>query len=260
MHYKEHGDKKAALMLFLHGGGVSGWMWDKQIQSFMHYHCIVPDLAEQGMSNDGTNFSIKTSAEKLIELVQEKANGKQVIVIGFSLGAQVTIQMLSMKPELIDYAMINSALVRPMLWAKKWISPSIKLTFPLIRNQSFSRIQARALYIGKDNFENYYKETRQMKSDTLIRILEENMSFEIPDHFHKATGRILVTVGEKEKGIMKKSAIDIVNGNPNSIGMMIPNIGHGLPIANPAFFNQIIEEWIAEGRIPEEGKLINRSH
>jgi hypothetical protein len=25
-----------------------------------------------------------------------------------------------------------------------------------------------------------------MKSDTLVRILEENMSFEIPDHFKKA--------------------------------------------------------------------------
>lgn len=260
MHYKEYGDKEAALMVFLHGGGVSGWMWDKQIQYFTHYHCLVPDLPEQGMSNDRMNFSIKASAEKLIELIQEKANGKQVIVIGFSLGAQVTIQMLSMKPELIDYAMINSALVKPMLWMKKWISPSIKLTFPLIKNQSFSRIQARTLYIGKDNFETYYKETCQMKSDTLIRILEENMSFEIPDHFHEARAQILVTVGEKEKAVMKKSAIDIVQRNPNCIGMIIPNIGHGLSLANPAFFNQIIEDWIAEGRIPKEGKLINRSH
>ena len=259
MHYKEYGDKEAALMIFLHGGGVSGWMWDKQVEHFTDYHCIVPDLPEQGMSNDGTAFSIKASAEKLNAFIEEKANRKQVIVIGFSLGAQVAIQMLSMKPELIDYAIINSALVRPMFWAKKWISPSIKLTYPLIKKQSFSRIQARTLYIGEDHFGNYYKETCQMKSDTLIRILEENMSFEIPANFNKARARILVTAGEKEKAIMKKSAADIVQSNPNCIGMIIPNIGHGLSLANPTFFNQIIEGWIVAGRTPAEGKLITPS-
>jgi pimeloyl-ACP methyl ester carboxylesterase len=34
LHYEEYGDKNSTLMLFLHGGGVSGWMWDKQIQLF----------------------------------------------------------------------------------------------------------------------------------------------------------------------------------------------------------------------------------
>ena len=32
LHYKEYGDKNASLMVFLHGGGVSSWMWDEQIQ------------------------------------------------------------------------------------------------------------------------------------------------------------------------------------------------------------------------------------
>jgi pimeloyl-ACP methyl ester carboxylesterase len=97
-------------LLFLHGGGVSGWMWDKHIRHFTHYHCVVPDLPEQGLSTDGTKFSIKSSAEKLIDLIEEIAKEKKVIVIGFSLGAQITIQMLSMSPDLIDYAIINSAL------------------------------------------------------------------------------------------------------------------------------------------------------
>lgn len=125
MHYEEYGDKNGPLMLFLHGGGVGGWMWDKQIQYFTKYHCIVPDLPEQGQSITGTNFSIKTSAEQLIDLIEEKAKGKQVNVIGFSLGAQVTIQILSLAPDLVDYAMINSALVRPSTFAKKLIGPSI---------------------------------------------------------------------------------------------------------------------------------------
>lgn len=258
LHYQEYGDKSASLMLFLHGGGVSGWMWDKQIQNFTHYHCIVPDLPEHGLNNyDDIRFSIKSSAEELLKLIEEKARGKKVIVIGFSLGSQVIIQMVSMKPDLIDVAIINSALVRPISYAKKLIQPSIRLSFPIIKNRWFSKLQAKTLYVGEDYFEKYYEESCQMKPDTLVRVLEENMSFEIPNDFKKANGKMLVTVGEREKAIMKKSAIDIVETNSNCIGVMIPNIGHGAPLAIPDFFNHLVETWIHEGNLPKECKVIS---
>ncbi|MEH6890050.1 alpha/beta hydrolase [Bacillus sp. JJ864] len=50
LQYKEYGNDNAPLMLLLHGGGVSGWMWDKQVQYFSRYHCIVPDLPGHGVS------------------------------------------------------------------------------------------------------------------------------------------------------------------------------------------------------------------
>src|SRR5690625_1028068 len=161
-----------------------------------------------------------------------------------------------MKPNIIHYAVINSALVRPNPFVKKLIRPSITLTYPLIKNKSFSKLQAKALYVDEEYFEPYYKESSQMKSATLVRILEENMSFEIPKEFNKAKGKILVTVGEKEKAVMKNSAKDIVANNPNCTGIMIPNIGHGISLANPDFFNQMIEKWLKDGVLPQEGKVI----
>ena len=96
-----------------------------------------------------------------------------------------------------------------------------------------------------------------MEVETLIRVLEENMSFEIPQDFRKATGRILVTVGEKEKTIMKQSAKDIVKTNSNCEGVIIPKTGHGIPLAKPDFFNFMIENWIHDGGLPKECKLIS---
>ncbi|HIW31923.1 MAG TPA: alpha/beta hydrolase [Candidatus Paenibacillus intestinavium] len=250
LHYREYGNKNADLMLFLHGGGVSGWMWDKQIQYFTNFHCVVPDLPEQGRSNDTEKFSIKNSAEKLIDLIQEKAIGKKVIVIGFSLGAQVAIQLISMKPNLIDFAIINSALVRPITSIKKWIRPSIKLTSPLMRNRLFAKLQAKTLYVNEEYFERYFEESYQMSSDRLVRILEENMSFEIPKDFAKATGKILVTVGEREKSVMKNSAKDIVASNENCVGVILPGIGHGISMAKPDFFNEMVEMWIDKEILP----------
>jgi len=256
MHYEEYGDSIAPLMLLLHGGGVSNWMWEQQTQYFTQYHCVVPDLPEQGLSTNEGKFSIKNSAEQLIDLIIDKRNGNKVIIIGFSLGAQIAVQILSLQPQLIDYAIINSALVRPNSFAKSLIKPTIRLSYPLIRNRFFSRLQAKTLYVHNDNFEQYYRESCQMKLETLVRILEENMSFAIPEQFHKSTTKILVTVGAKENSMMKKSAVDLVNNNNNCRGVIIANIGHGLPLATPSFFNQMIEDWINEEKLPENCKVI----
>lgn len=256
LYYREYGNKSAPLMIFLHGGGVSDWMWDQQIQYFTHYHCLVPILPEHGLNHEGTLFSIKSSAEEILTLIEEKARGKEVILIGFSLGSQVIIQLLSMKPDLIDYAMINSASIRPISFAKNIIKPTIRLTFPLIKKRWFSKLQARTLYVNEDYFEKYYEESCQMNPDTLVRVLEENMSFNIPKYFSKANGKILVTVGEKEKAMMKNSAKDLVEANSNCIGVLIPKIGHGVPLAMPDFFNQMVELWIQKGQWPKECKVI----
>lgn len=154
------------------------------------------------------------------------------------------VQILSIKPHLIDYAIINSALVRLVPYAKRLIKPSILLTAPLIKNRTFSRIQAKTLYIEESHFEQYYNESCQMKPETLILILEENMSFSIPENINKATGQILVIAGEKEKGMMRKSVHDLVNANPNCKGLIIPDVGHGLSFAKPELFNEMVEDWV----------------
>lgn len=257
LYYQEYGDKSAPLLVFLHGGGVSSWMWDKQIQYFTSYHCLTIDLPEQGKSAQSDYFSIQYSAKKVIELLERLADGKEITVVGFSLGAQVAIQMLSMKPNLIEHAVINSALVRPNALVRKMIPPMIKTTFPLLRNRYFSKLQSKVLYVDEDYFETYYKESSQMKSDTLIRILKENMSFKLPSDFHKAKAKILVTVGQKEKAVMKKSAKDIVSSNSNCTGVIIPNVGHGISLMDPIYFNELIEKWLDEEVLPKDVLPIN---
>nr|WP_061465225.1 hypothetical protein [Peribacillus simplex] len=64
-----------------------------------------------------------------------------------------------------------------------------------------------------------------MKPDIPVRVLEENMSVEKPKDFREANGTILVTVGEREKAVMKKSAKDIIETNSKSIGVINLKLG-----------------------------------
>lgn len=257
LHYEEYGDAEAPLMVFIHGGGVSSWMWHNQVQYFTNYHCVTVDLPEQGSNLHHDKFSIEDSAKKIIELINAFPNKKSITVVGFSLGAQVLIQILSEEADLIDYAIINSALVKPSKLGKLMIRPLIRLTFPLIKNPTFSKLQAKTLYIGEEDFERYYQESSQMEQDTLVRILEENMSFNIPDGFEKAEGKILVTVGEKENTVMKKSAKALLNANDNCIAIMIAGAGHGAPMSQATLFNQLIEIWLNKETVQGETQMLD---
>ncbi|MRX73455.1 alpha/beta fold hydrolase [Bacillus lacus] len=231
-------------MVFVHGGGVSGWMWDKQIEHFCsNFHCLVPDMPEHGRSKKGIQFKINDVADELNELIEEKGKGKRVIVIGFSLGAQVLIAMLSKKPNLIDFAMINSALVQSVPFANTLIK-SMMFAFPLVRYKAFSKIQAKSMYIDKDYQGIYFQESCQINKDAFVRIMNENMSFKIPSSFESSNSKILVTVGEKERKIMKDSMKEMIEKNPNCKGLIIPKIGHGFSLADPRLFNTTLEEWI----------------
>lgn len=233
-------------------------MWDKQVEHFSAYHCLVPDLPEQGKSNGGDPFTIDTSAELIIELIEQKGIGKPVIAIGFSLGAQVLISILSKRSHLIDYAIINSALVRPIAFATM-LTKSLAVTYPLVRNRLFSKIQAKSMYLDDRYFETYYQESCQLHKDAFIRIMQENMSFTLPNHFQHSSSKILVTVGEKEKSIMKKSLIDILRSHSNCRGIILPAIGHGISFAKPNYFNKLIEQWVQNLRVPDDSKEILRT-
>jgi pimeloyl-ACP methyl ester carboxylesterase len=256
LEYKEFAKENAPLMVFLHGGGVSGWMWDEQIKYFsLSNHCLVPDLPGHGLSTN-EDFSIKDSAEKIIELISNKQTDQSVIVIGFSLGAQILVKMLSLAPELINYAIINSALTVPMRYSAKLLTPLFKLSFPLTQMRSFAKLQSKVLYIQESQFEHYFKDSKEISLKSFLQVMQENMSFEVPKDYSHSKTNILVTVGEKEKSIMKKSAVELVQKNPNSKGIIIPNVGHGISLANPGYFNNMVEEWISKGSIPGDTKAI----
>lgn len=64
IHFNLYGDADKPLLVFLHGGGVSSWMWDGQVKYFNNYKCLVPDLPGHGKSSEGYNFSIRDTADR----------------------------------------------------------------------------------------------------------------------------------------------------------------------------------------------------
>ena len=82
MSYEIYGPEKAPTILFLHGGGISGWMWHNQVEALSaDYRCIVPDLPEHGKSINEGILSIAADGEGGKRQPAHRANrGKDVAV------------------------------------------------------------------------------------------------------------------------------------------------------------------------------------
>src|SRR5690606_33722603 len=118
--------------------------------------------------------------------------------------------------------------------------------------RSFAKLQSKVLYIDNNQFELYFKESSQTDLSTFMQVMNENMSFQIPERYSESMANILITVGEQEKPMMKESAEKLVQLHHQAEGIIIPKIGHGISLANPNYFNDLVEGWITNSSLLED--------
>lgn len=253
LYEQEFGTNQTSTIVFIHGGGLSGWMWDKQVKYLSNdFHCLIPDLPEQGKSMGVKPFSIKSSAEQIANLIKRKAHGGKAHVVGHSIGAQILVQLLSSTPEVVDHAIVNSALVRRIPGMNSLIKPTVKLTIPLTRAKWFVKLQAKALSVPNELFEQYYNDSKSVTTDSLEHILTENANFGLPKGLDSCSVPTLIIVGQKERGIMRHSAKDLVAAIPNSKGYLVKGVGHSFNFEDPNLYNQILRSWFKDNPLPTD--------
>ncbi len=250
----ESGELQAPALVFLHGGGVAGWMWESQMAYFKEYRVIVPDLPAHGRSAAVPFLSIHNAALKVMADIYELIGTEKIILIGFSLGAQIALEILSHWPDRVDSAVIISPLVKPIKY-KKLVLAASQMTFGLIKNRYFSRLQAKSLFVPKSQFQRYYEDSMLMTRDNLIRILDANMSYTIPESYPHAAVRTLALAGGREKRCMIESITDLVQMNRSCTGYQLPGMKHGLPFIAPDLLNEILHGFIDNVHLNKHKKL-----
>jgi len=254
LYVKETGKNRDKTIIFLHGGGIAGWMWYKQVEAFSDYHCIVPDLPEHGKSAEIMPFTIHGAADMVINIIKNQAHNGKAHLVGISLGAQIIVQILSKAPEVVDHALISGTLVRSIPYKEsflKLLNYLIKVYGPVKDTDFFIKANMRMYHIPKSLFNEFKESTYLIRNDSLNRILKENMLFKMPHGLKKANVPVLVMTGQKEHVILKESARDLLHLLPNSLGAMALKVGHLWNIENPELFNETLRAWITDENMPK---------
>lgn len=270
LYFQEYGSNSAPTIVFLHGGGVSGWMWQPQVEQLSDYHCIVPDLPEQGDSVDGTPFTIQGSAEQVAELITTRAHNGKAHVVGLSEGAQITLALLSLAPELIDHAIISSALVRPIpggsLMTPKLIALSYRwFVAPLKNSDWWIRLNMKyAAGIPEKYYMEFSKSFKKITEFGFVNLIVENQGFRLPQRLNRVKTPTLIISGKNEYAAMRQSAQDIASAIPNShiyevshMRKMTVAEEHNWSLTNPELFTQTVRAWINDQPLPSNLTLLS---
>ncbi|WP_149085018.1 MULTISPECIES: alpha/beta fold hydrolase [Microbacterium] len=243
MHHETFGPPGRPPLLFLHGGGVAGWMWEP-VRGHLHpeRRVIVPDLPGHGRSVTADYTSHEETVAALAPLLERETG--PATVVGFSLGAQLAVLLAARRPDLVADAVVISAQAEPL----RAIGPTLallRLTAGLARNERFARLQARELFIPEELLPRYLETSRTISRTTLLRAVEENLRFTAPPAWRAHSGTALVLVGAEEKPLMRRSAALLSRVHAGSTLEVVEGCGHGIPLQRPSELAARLEKRLA---------------
>jgi len=250
MKYTVEGNENGKLIVFINGAGVSKWMWDEQKILCNQYKCLFFDLPGHGENCNVDFNTIEEVSRFVAEVVKKESVDGKAFIIGLSIGGQIVLNMLRNHRDVICKAIVVSALNKPMNGIKVLFGPMVSMCMPLIRNKKFSEYQAKAFALPSNWYERYYEDSLKITKKTLLRIIEEAMSFNFND---KVTGiPTLILVGEKEKRIMIKSAKKTLSMVENSIGYVVKGASHGIPYEKKDVFNELLFDFFEDNELKDK--------
>jgi pimeloyl-ACP methyl ester carboxylesterase len=246
LYVHEAGSLQAPTIVFLHGLGGSGSMWQPQLEHLRDYHCLAPDLPEHGKSANIGPFTLADSSQRVAALIRERARNGRASIVGLSMGAAVAIRLLADMPGILDHVMVSGAAVR--------IDPVFatinRLNDPFIRFLSpdqLTEVMVRIFDIPEQYRGLLLADLRAFKREAFSHFNEELTKIELPRNVKIPT---LITVGQKETFIVKQAAREISRTLPAK-AVLVPQVGHVWNLEAPHLFSATVHAWVTGAPLPK---------
>ena len=232
----EFGKQNKDTVLLLHGGGLSWWNYREAAQKLaQQYHVILPVL-DGHAGSDTPFFTIEDNAAKLISYIDAHFGGQVLAVSGLSLGGQIAVEMLSQRKDICQYALLESALVKPMKLTSALIGPTFGMSYGLIRQEWFSKLQADYLGIPRALFDDYFRDTCKISKADMIAFLQANSLYTVKPSLSETVAKVKIVAGAKEQKNIRDSA--------KLLHEAIPGSAMDLSINHPESYVRMLTEWI----------------
>ena len=240
----EYGKQNTETIFLLHGGGLSWWNY-REVAKILEkdYHVILPVL-DGHAGSDAPFTTIEDNAARLISYIDTHFGGHVAVLGGLSLGGQIALEMISQRPDICRYALIESAQVRPSKLTCALIGPTFGMSYGLIKQRWFAKMQAAYLGIPKELFEDYYRDTCAITQTDMIAFLKANCAYEMKNGLRETTAKTKIVAGSREQKSILDSAKLLHSTISGSQVEILPGLRHGdLSINNPEKYARILKEW-----------------
>ena len=239
MRFVEYGNQNPETVILLHGGGLSWWNYRDVAQLLSdRFHVVLPIL-DGHADSDAPFTSIEDNAARIIAHIDQHFGGKVLAVGGLSLGGQIAVETLTQRTDICRFALIESALVKPMKLTHALIKPTFGMSYGLIKQKWFAKMQAAYLGIPKKLFDDYYRDTCKISKENMIAFLKSNSAYSIKPALRNAQAKVHIVFGSKEQSSIRTSGRLLNRMIPGSTLQILPGYRHGdLSLNHPQAYAQ----------------------
>ena len=237
----EYGNQNPETVILLHGGGLSWWNYRDVAQLLSdRFHVVLPIL--DGHADSAAPFtSIEDNAARIIAHIDEYFGGNILAVGGLSLGGQIAVEMLTQRPDICRFALLESTLVKPSKLTHALIKPTFGMSYGLIKHKRFAKMQAAYLGIPKKLFNDYFRDTCKINKEDMIAFLQSNSAYSIKPALRDAQAKVHIVFGSKEQSSIRTSGKLLNRMIPDSTLESLPGYNHGdLSLNHPEQYAQIL--------------------
>ena len=241
MRYVDYGNQNPETIILLHGGGLSWWNYRDVAQLLSDRLHVVLPILDGHADSDAPFTSIEDNAARIIAHIDEYFGGNILAVGGLSLGGQIAVEMLTQRPDICRFALLESTLVKPSKLTHALIKPTFGMSYGLIKHKRFAKMQAAYLGIPQKLFDDYYRDTCKISKEDMIAFLESNSAYSIKPALRDAQAKVHIVFGSKEQSSIRTSGKLLNRMIPDSTLESLPGYNHGdLSLNHPEQYAQIL--------------------
>ena len=238
MHIEEYGKQNDSTIVMLHGANFVH-CFGRQYALAENYHIVVPHI--MGFGNEAERvFDPGECIGELAELI--RSYDKKVLLVGFSLGAQLAFRLISEHPELFCAAIIVSP------WLEK-TEPELSEVMRMNEKQ-FASYQKKGLcnLIGLMNGlpgeqrKEFVAQMQNVRIETIRNSVNNGITFESVPGFAAVDFPVIALAGEKEQPGVLNSVKKMAEINGNCSCEIWEKAAHNIPPMFAKRFNQLIRD------------------
>ncbi|MEA3190308.1 MAG: hypothetical protein QOD77_890 [Thermoplasmata archaeon] len=256
LHCETMGPDKGRPVVLLHGFPFDGRMWKATVPVLASagYRVVVPDLRGHGRSPVAAPASMEAMARDVAQLLEDKGL-RRCIVVGFSMGGYVALQLALRHRELLSGLVLVDT--RAEADSDEAKAGRRKLIADLQARGMAAAVDAMMPKLVSDKTRQAYLAVPDLL-ETLMReqppagaVLAVQGMMDRPDMRGKLSGLnipCLVVAGELDQITPMDGAMRMAQAFRGSEFFMVPDAGHASPVEQPEPFHRTLLDWLA--RVP----------
>lgn len=238
MFVEEYGKDNKSVIVMLHGANFVH-CFGRQYSLAEKYHVVVPHI--MGFGNEAERaFDAEICIQELADYIRSFEN--KVLLIGFSLGAQLAFKLISEHPELFYAAIIVSP------WLNKE-EPELSEVLRMNEKQFYSlkkkwlcNVIGMMNGLPSEQRKEFVRQMQQVKIETVRTSVDNGITFDSVPGFENVDFPVIALAGGKEQQSVLDSVKRMAETNNNCRYEIWEKAAHNIPPVFSKRFNKLITE------------------